>query len=66
MIRELRELSFTVWSWGAALEMPDVVRARDDVGRRYVRAVLASRPQPLADPPAAVEDDDEIPLYVPL
>src|SRR5262245_42269297 len=71
MIRELRELSFTVSCWGAALEMPDVVRARDDVGRRYVKAVLASRPAPPEDPSTAVEGDDEIPLdeiplYVPL
>jgi hypothetical protein len=61
MIRELRELSFTVSCWGAALEMPDVVRARDEVGRRFVKAALASRPAPPEEPPAR---EDELPLYI--
>jgi hypothetical protein len=72
MIRELRELSFTVKYWGPALEMPDVVRARDDVARRYVKAVLVSRPEAPddpadpADPLEAVEGDDEDELDLPL
>ncbi len=42
MVRELRELSLTVFRCSAALEMPEVIEARDDLARRFVNAALST------------------------
>ena len=64
MIVELRELSLTVSRWSAALEMPEVVNARDTVAARP-QAALAPRPEP-PEPELPPEGDDEsdLPVYV--
>ena len=65
MIVELRELSLTVSLWSAALEMPEVVNARDTVAVRCAQATLAPRPEP-PEPELPPEGDDEsdLPVYV--
>ena len=65
MIVELRELSLTVSRWSAALEMPEVVNARDTVAARCAQATLAPRPEP-PEPELPPEGDDEsdLPVYV--
>jgi hypothetical protein len=65
MIVELRELSLTVSRWSAALEMPEVVNARDTVAVRCAQATLAPRPEP-PEPQLPPEGDDEsdLPVYV--
>ena len=65
MIAELRELSLTVSRWSAALEMPDIVEARDAVALRCAQATLAPRPEP-PEPsfPEEGGDDSELPVYV--
>ena len=65
MIVELRELSLTVSLWSAALEMPEVVNARNTVAVRCAQATLAPRPEP-PEPELPPEGDDEsdLPVYV--
>jgi hypothetical protein len=63
MIGELRELSLTVAQWGAALEMPDVVQARDDLARWFADAALAPPREAEPPPPSPAEDDSELPVY---
>ena len=65
MIVEQRELSLTVYRWSAALEMPDVVEARDTVAVRCAQATLAPRPEP-PEPslPDEGDDDSDLPVYV--
>jgi hypothetical protein len=65
MIRELRDLSMTVSMWSDALEMPEVVRARDELGQRYLDAVFAPRPDPPEPPlPPEADDESDLPVYV--
>jgi len=65
MIVELRELSLTVSRWSAALEMPEVVNARDTVAVRCAQATLAPRPEP-PEPelPPEGNDESDLPVYV--
>ena len=66
MIVERGELSLTVSRWHAALEMPEVVNARDTVAVRCAQATLA--PQPRAAGAGAVppegDDESDLPVYV--
>jgi hypothetical protein len=66
-IGELRDLSLTVSRWGAALDMPDVVRARDDLAHQLVEAALAPPlPRPRPEPPSEPPPGDgwrDLPLY---
>jgi hypothetical protein len=64
MFRELHELSLTVARWSAAIEMPDVIQARDDVAQRLVDAVFARRPEPPEEPPLPDVEDSDLPIYV--
>ena len=63
MVRELRELWFTVYRCSAAIEMPAVIQARDELIHRFVSAAISP---PAASPaPDLVSscDDDELPWY---
>ena len=67
MVRELRELWFTVYRCSAAIEMPAVIQARDELIQRFVRAAISP---PTVAPSAVPEpwssgdgDDDELPWY---
>ena len=66
MVRELRDLWFVVYRCSAAIEMPDVIRARDELIRRFVTTAL-SEPEGAAAPTpdcwTSQDDDDELPLY---
>jgi hypothetical protein len=64
MVRELRELSLTVARCGGAIEMPDVVSARDELIRRYVK--VATPPTASAGerrPPTFIGDVNDLPVY---
>jgi hypothetical protein len=65
MVRELRELSLTVARCGASIEMPDVVRARDGLIRRYVKVATPPAPRQVAGrrPGTFVDDVDDLPVY---
>ncbi len=63
MIRELRELSLTVARCGAAIEMPEVITARDDLIRRYVESAIPRRVATHRTPSFPDVDVDELPLY---
>jgi hypothetical protein len=66
MVRELRELWFTVYRCSAAIEMPAVMEARDELIHRFVTAaispaaVAASRAPDLR---SSSDGDDDVPLY---
>jgi hypothetical protein len=65
MVRELRDLWFVVYRCSAAIEMPDVIRARDELIRRFVSTAL-SEPEVESSPTPDLwtpHDDDELPLY---
>ena len=66
MVRELRELWFTVYRCSAAIEMPAVIHARDELIHRFVSAAI-STPAVAASPPpdlsSSCDSDDELPLY---
>ena len=66
MVRELRDLWFVVYRCSAAIEMPDVIRARDELIRRFVSAAL-SEPEVATSPTPELwtpsDDDDELPWY---
>jgi hypothetical protein len=73
MVRELRDLSLHVARCAAAIEMPEAVRHRDELVRRF--AATAIKPEreewdPDAEPEVeagslllAVLEDDDLPLY---
>jgi len=68
MVRELRDLSFTVYRCRAAIEMPAVIQARDDLIQRFVTAAISPRevaptPEPAARMCGASSCDDDLPLY---
>jgi hypothetical protein len=64
MVRELRELSLTVARCGASIEMPDVVRARDELIRRYVKVATPPAPRPVERRPRTlVGEVDDLPVY---
>ena len=63
MIRELRYLSFTVARCSAAIEMPDVIAARDDLIRRYVKSVHPPEPPARPAAPSRLVDVNELPVY---
>ena len=64
MVRELRDLSFTVYRCSAAIEMPAVVQARDELIHRFVSAAI-STPAVEASPAPDLRSpcDDELPWY---
>ena len=74
MIRELRELSLTVYRCRGAIEMPEVIRARDQLIQRFVTAAISTMDAEASstrDVEASTErdvssawGDEEIPLYV--
>ena len=67
MVRELRDLWFVVYRCSAAIEMPDVIRARDELIRRFVSTAL-SEPEVAAAPTpdcwTSLDDDDELPVVL--
>jgi hypothetical protein len=66
MVRELRDLWFTVYRCSAAIEMPDVIEARDELIHRFVSAALstgAETASPTPDSWTFSDNDDELPLY---
>ena len=66
MVRELRDLWFTVYRCSAAIEMPAVIQARDELIHRFVSAAI-STPAVEASPTPAPDlwspCDDELPWY---
>jgi hypothetical protein len=42
MVRELRDLWFTVYRCSAAIEMPAVIEARDELIHRFVSAAIST------------------------
>jgi hypothetical protein len=60
-VRELRELSLTVAQWGTAVEMPEVIRARDELVHRFLETGAHLRPRP-ARPPARPHVVQEVEL----
>ena len=66
MIRELRDLWFTVYRCSEAIEMPDVVKARDELIHRFVSAAIsdpAVAASPTPDLWTGSDGADELPLY---
>jgi hypothetical protein len=66
MIRELRDLSFTVQRCSAAIEMPDVIKARDELIHRFVRAAISTpavAPSPTPEFWTCSDGADEVPLH---
>ncbi len=66
MIRELRDLSFTVYRCSAAIEMPDVIKARDELIHRFVSAAISTpavTASPTPDLWTGSDGADELPLY---
>lgn len=73
MVRELRDVSLLVARCSAALEMPDTIRHRDDLVRRFAAAAIKPPREewdPGRDPEVeagsllvAVLEDDDLPLY---
>jgi hypothetical protein len=64
MTADVRELALWVANWGAAVERPDVVAARDDMMARFVSASIRP-PAPERAPKAttfAYVDLGELPL----
>jgi hypothetical protein len=49
-VRELRELSLTVAQWSGAIDMPDVVQARDELVRRFLETGPHRRPKVVKPP----------------
>ena len=66
MVRELRDLWFTVYRCSAAIEMPDVIKARDELIHRFVSAAIsnpAGAASPTPDSWTGSDGADELPLY---
>ena len=66
MVRELRDLWFTVYRCSAAIEMPDVIKARDELIHRFVSAALSTgeeTTEPTPDSCTFSDGDDELPWY---
>lgn len=66
MVRELRELWFTVYRCSAAIEMPAVIEARDELIHRFVSAAIATPAvdaSPAPDLWSSCDDDEELPWY---
>jgi hypothetical protein len=60
-VRELRELSMTVAQWSGAIEMPDVVQARDELVRRFLETGPHRRPK-VVKPPSGPPTFQEVEL----
>ena len=66
MIRELRDLWFTVYRCSAAIEMPDVIKARDELIHRFVSAAISTpavTASPTPDLSTGSDGADALPLY---
>ncbi len=57
--RRLRDVSLYATHWSAALEMPDVLRERDDLARRVAKTAAPAH----RVPEAGTYDPAELPLY---
>jgi hypothetical protein len=68
MVRELRDLWFTVYRCSEAIEMPAVIQARDELIHRFVNAAISTpavetAPTPEPDLRSSCDDDDELTWY---